>query len=194
MKLPILRFETARLIVRPHRVEDAARYLAWDTDAELVYLNDDESDRYQAFTIEEAELYMRSTARQNPQRGIVHFAIQKKEDDALIGFCIVAEIEPNHRRCKIGITIGERSEWGKGYAREALIPVIDYCFTGLGLNRIMAEIYCMNTRSCRLFERLGFKHEGTLRQSVWKQGQPLDDCLYGLLRKDWEERRGKTGP
>ena len=180
-----LRFETERLILRPHVPSDAEKFQAWDGDAELTYLNDDDSDRYRPFTLDEARLYMADIARQDGRRGVLHFAIEKKAGAAYIGYCMIAEIERQHRRCKIGVTIGERAEWGKGYAHEALVPVIDYCFNGLKLNRVMAEIYCMNERSRRLFEGLGFRHEGTLRQSVWKRGEPLDDCLYGLLREDW---------
>lgn len=181
-----IRLETGRLILRPHAASDAEKYQAWDADPELAYLNDDDSDQYRPFTLDEAQAYLDEIGRQDARRGIVHFAIEKKADGAFIGYCMVADIERQHRRCKIGITIGEKSEWGQGYAREALVPVIDYCFDGLKLNRVVAEIYCLNERSRRLFEGLGFRHEGTLRQSVWKHGQALDDCLYGLLREDWK--------
>jgi len=187
-----IRFETERLIIRPHQPGDADRFCAWDRDPELTYFNDDDSDRFRPFTPEEAALYLEDIGRQDARRGIIHFAIEKKADGDFIGYCMVAEIERQHRRCKIGITIGERAEWGQGYAREALIPVIDYCFDTLKLNRIVAEIYCLNERSRRLFVGLGFRHEGTLRQSVWKRGVPLDDCLYGLLAEDWLLSRPST--
>ena len=50
----------------------------------------------------------------------------------------------------------------------------------------MAEIYAFNERSRKLFESLGFKHEGTLRQNVWKNGGFYDDTIYGLLRDEWK--------
>lgn len=182
------RLETARLILRPHEPHDVEKYRAWDNDPELVYLNDDDSDFFQPLTLEETRLFLADIDQNGGKYGMVHFAIEKKADGAYIGYCMLAEIELQHQRCKIGVTIGEKDEWGKGYAHEALIPVIDFCFGELGLNRVVAEIYCSNERSRRLFAGLGFQHEGTLRQSVWKRGEPLDDCLYGLLREDWAAR------
>lgn len=184
----MFRFETERLVVKPHTIDNARKFYEWDCDPELVYLNEDDSDQYLPATLEDVERYMEDISRVTPRRSTIHFAIHKKIDDQFIGYGMIAFIERQHRRCKLGITIGEKAEWGKGYAHEALVPVLGYCFGPLRLNRVMAEIYCINTRSIRLFEGLGFTHEGTLRQSVWKRGQPLDDCLYALLREDWERR------
>jgi RimJ/RimL family protein N-acetyltransferase len=187
----MFRFETSRLIVKPHTPANAEKMHNWENDPELVYPNDDDSDDFREASFEDVRRYVEQISR--PYRGgeNFHFAIHAKGDDAFIGYGTVALIDRQHRRCRLGITLGEKSVWGRGYAREALEPVIDYCFNDLDLNRIGVEIYCFNERSIRLFESLGFQREGLIRQSVWKGGRPLDDCLYGLLRADWEKIRGK---
>jgi len=184
----MINLETRRLTLKPHTPANAEKFAAWENDPELMWLNDDESDLHETISVADARQYLKRIGQPRPDDDIIHFAIHRKADGALIGFGMVAAIDMLHRRCLIGITIGETAAWGQGYGREALEATLDYCFNALNLNRIVAEIYCFNERSIRLFEGLGFKREGTLRQSVWKNGQFWDDCLYALLRDDWERR------
>lgn len=114
----------------------------------------------------------------------IRYAIRKKDGGELIGYGIVAHIDRYNRRCRLSVVIGEKREWGKGFASEALRAAIDYSFAALGMNRIGAEIYAVNERSIRLFERLGFKREGVIRESVLKNGVFVDEYIYGLLRRD----------
>lgn len=59
--------------------------------------------------------------------------------------------------------------------------LVNYCFTVLGLNRVAAEIFSINERSIKIFENLGFNREGTLRNSVLKNGQYVDEYIYARL-------------
>lgn len=180
--------ETDRLVIKPHQPVNAIRYHQWLTDPDLIMVLRDNSDSYHPPSMEEVQTFMNQASREPISETTIYFAIHTRMDDDFIGYGMLMEIDRMHRRCKIGATIGQKSEWGKGFAREALIPVIGYGFEELGLNRIAAEIYCFNERSRKLFEGLGFQHEGTLRQVVWKQGRAMDDCLYSLLREEWERR------
>jgi len=182
--------ETPRLILKPHTTKNAEKFTQWENDPELVWVNYDDSDLHRAVTVEYTRRYLREIGRPDPDRDSIDYAIHRKPDGAFIGFGMVGHIEMLHRRCTLGITIGEKSAWGKGYAHEALEAVIGYCFNVLKMNRIKVEIYCFNERSIKLFTGLGFSHEGTLRQSVWKNGQFWDDCHYALLREEWEHRSG----
>lgn len=116
-----------------------------------------------------------------------------REPSLFIGYCMAAFIDRYHRKCKFGITIGDKSQWGKGYAREAITAVLRYLFETLEMNRVQCEIYDFNERSIRLFESLGFVREGVCRQSVLKKGRFADEYVYGMLRSDWAENAGKPG-
>ena len=59
-------------------------------------------------------------------------------------------------------------------------------FAALDIVRIYAEPYAYNTGSRRVLEKCGFTLEGTLRQSVYKNGRMLDSCIYALLREELE--------
>lgn len=96
---------------------------------------------------------------------------------------MIAFIDDYNKSCKIGMTIGEKEQWGMGYGTEALIELIRYSFEDLGMNRIGAEIFQFNERSIKLFEQCGFQREGVERELVYKDGKFKDQYIYGLLRK-----------
>lgn len=181
-----MRIETARLVLKPHTIENADQLNRWENDPELIYYNDDQPEPYSSLPLEETLKYIQRHIEVSPNGQAVHYAIHKKEDGLFIGYGMIAFIDRYNRSCRLGITIGDKNKWGQGYAREALLAVIHYCFNNLGMNRIGAEIYAFNTRSLALFEKLGFKREGVLRQCVFKQGKFEDEYLYGLLREGWE--------
>ena len=72
--------------------------------------------------------------------------------------------------------------WGKGYMTWAVRGMCREAFQKLDIVRIYAEPFARNTGSRRVLEKNGFALEGTLRRSVYKNGELLDSCVYGLLR------------
>jgi ribosomal-protein-alanine N-acetyltransferase len=76
----------------------------------------------------------------------------------------------------------------KGYAIEALTALLAHGFAALDLNRVEADIDPRNGASARVLERLGFRHEGLLRERWIVGGQICDTAFYGLLRRDWDVR------
>ena len=97
-------------------------------------------------------------------------------------------IDNFNKACKLSIVIGEKDNWGKGFAKEALIGIIAYCFKKLDLNRIGAEIYDFNKRSIKLFQGLGFIQEGIIREAVRKKEGFRNEIIFGLLKKEWKEK------
>ena len=76
--------------------------------------------------------------------------------------------------------------WGKGIMARAVREMCREAFAALDIVRIYAEPYAYNTGSRRVLEKCGFTLEGTLRQSVCKNGRMLDSCIYALLREELE--------
>lgn len=94
--------------------------------------------------------------------------------------------EPN-RRAEIGYALA-RSAWGRGLMHEALVQWLDWAFGPLGLHRLEADVDPANAASRRSLERLGFQHEGLLRERWLVDGQVADTAFYGLLARDWQAR------
>lgn len=75
--------------------------------------------------------------------------------------------------------------WGKGYMTEAASLAIGYGFQMMGLNRVEAFCDVRNERGAGFFQRIGFEHEGVLREYKQTGTGYTDVNLFSLLRRDW---------
>ena len=103
--------------------------------------------------------------------------------DGLVG-AVGLRLVPEHRRAELGYWIGV-PYWNRGYATEASAGVLEYGFTELSLNRIVARHYQRNPASGRVLEKLGMRHEGTQRQHVVRWDQLEDLECYAILESEW---------
>ena len=95
---------------------------------------------------------------------------------------------PGHdEEAGIGYTLSP-SYWGRRYMAEALPAVLDYLFRIQAMHRVTASVDPRNLRSVRALERLGMRLEAHHVQSEMLDGQPVDDCLYAMLREEWDNR------
>lgn len=116
------------------------------------------------------------------------FVAVNKETDAPVGMISLYHINYRDHNAEIGSTIvGDSSMWGKGIGTEMIRMMLDYAFTDLGLNRVYAYALDFNTGSIRAKEKCGFKIEGTLRQSSYKEGRFYDAIFLGITRTDWNK-------
>lgn len=112
----------------------------------------------------------------------VFFAIVFKDGDRHIGNIKLGPIDPHHHLADIGILIGEKDCWGKGYASEAISLVVGYAFDTLGLHKVTAGCYAPNKGAIRAFEKVGFVREGVRKAHCLFEGEYVDDILLGLVR------------
>lgn len=101
----------------------------------------------------------------------------------VVGLCYVDWVE---RFAEASIIIGPEYR-GKGYGEWALKALCNYGFVDIGLHRIWAEIFSFNKGSIKLFEKIGFKHEGVAREKQFAYGRYHDSIMMGLLEKEWFE-------
>ena len=170
--------ETARLRLRPRRVEDADAVHAVFTDPELM--------RYWSNApLDSIEQTRAMFAREAPEWR--RFTITLKDDDTAIGFVAAGERRQGNVT-EIGYMLA-REHWGGGIAREAVSRVIDHIFLAEGQRRVFADTDPDNAPSRALLEKLGFKLEGYLRAEWETHIGVRDTSLYGLLKDEWEEVR-----
>jgi RimJ/RimL family protein N-acetyltransferase len=98
-------------------------------------------------------------------------------DDHCIGFCALFGFDDSARTAALGITIGDKEYWGKGYGREAITLLVDYAFRLRNLRRIWLTVNGRNERAIRAYTACGFVEEGRLREHVWNNGA-YDDLVY----------------
>ncbi len=118
----------------------------------------------------------------------IQLAIILKENDLLVGIIGIHKIDWLHRRGDISVFIGDKTQWGKGIATEAISLVIKHAFTKLNLRKITAGMWSSNAGCKRCFEKSGFALEGTLRKQFFYKGSYVDEYRMGLFREDWESR------
>lgn len=111
----------------------------------------------------------------------------------LCGAIRVKDIDHADRKANIGYFIGSQFQ-GKGIVTSSVRAVLSHCFDSLGLNRV--ELHCAvgNKPSMRVAERLGFTHEGLLRQDKFLNGVFVDQHVYALLRDDFVLRGERWSP
>ena len=179
--------ETDRLILRRittddmqawfdlHQNEDVLRYL---TDFEVIPDEDEINSM-----IEWCDgVFSRKTG--------IRWAITLKQGDNMIGSCGF-HLYDSHNRClEIGYEL-HRDHWRKGIMSEAVSEVIRFCFEGMHVHRIEANVTSGNDASAGLLRRLGFTLEGTWRDKTYWKGQFHDLWQFGLLEEEYNKDNSK---
>jgi RimJ/RimL family protein N-acetyltransferase len=111
-----------------------------------------------------------------------------------IGDCGLFRLNRVNGTAELGIGIGDRNAWGKGYGRDAVSALVHYGFIMQNLRKIWLEVNGTNERAIRCYRSVGFIEEGRQSQQVWSAGQYLDLVLMGLLRDDWLTYRKPIRP
>ncbi|MFX1489889.1 MAG: GNAT family N-acetyltransferase [Promethearchaeota archaeon] len=135
-------------------------------------------------TIEESKKYI--VQSDSKSRKIVMFEIWHKRDQKPIGYCEIGDFSWQNRNAYIGFLIGEIEYWGQKIGTELTKLLVDYGFKELNFHKITAEALSANTGSQRCLEKNGFKHQGTLKEDMFVDGEYMDMLLYGILKKEWK--------
>ena len=95
---------------------------------------------------------------------IQHLIIEAKPNNQRVGFVILAGLQSEHRNIEfMRIVITEK---GKGYGRAAVRRIKRHAFEELAAHRLWLDVKEHNTRARTLYEREGFRYEGTLRECL----------------------------
>ena len=111
-------------------------------------------------------------------------------DGLLIGQCALFQFDATARTCMLGITIGDKAYWGRGYGRDAVHVLLDYAFRLRNQRRVWLSVHEDNKRAQRAYRACGFVEEGRLRNHVWSNGRYVDLVYMGILREDWLQATG----
>ena len=179
-----LMLQTARLDLRPLAATDADALFALKSDAAV--------QRYGSHVpwtaLQQAVDYIERDRHGVAEGQHAQFAVVHREAGAMLGTCTLYALDAQCRRADVGYALLP-SAWGRGYANEAVTALLDWGFEHLDLNRVEADIDPRNAASARALERLGFTHEGRLRERWIVGGEVSDSDIYGLLAREWRGRR-----
>jgi len=175
--LPVL--ESARVRLRPLRMDDAPEAFAMFSDAQVTRFWS-----FEAWTDPaQAQAWLAERIGWAPP-SVYGWAMADRDDDRFIGTTALFSLSGPLHRAELGYSLMP-SRQGQGLATEAVRRALDFGFDTLGLERIEADVDPRNVASCQLTERLGFQREGLLRNRWRVGGEFADSILYGLLRNEY---------
>lgn len=170
--------EGKRIYLRQVTSGDAeGRYLQWLNDPAI---NRFLESRYQKWSKKSLKDYIKAI---NKNSANVFLAIVASDKDVHIGNIKVGPVDPRYKHADVGIVIGERAYWGKGFATEAIKLVIGYSFKTLKLHKLTAGAYANNIGSIKAFRRAGFSIEGVRRDQFCCNRAYCDGVLLGIVNK-----------
>jgi RimJ/RimL family protein N-acetyltransferase len=117
------------------------------------------------------------------------FTIRLLDDGRIIGGIGLDGINWTQGEAFVGIGLGEREDWGKGYGTDAMRVILRYAFTELNLRRVSLDVFEYNARGVRSYEKAGFVAEGRVRGMILREGRRWDVIYMGILREEWLEEQ-----
>ena len=178
----LLEGNLVRLTVEEPAVS-AVAFARWSHDSEYLRLLD--SSPTNLFSVKQLIDWIQKDQEKEPP-AFYTFQIRNLEDDCLVGFIGLDGTAFPHGDMFVGIGLGEREFWGRGYGTDAMKVILRFAFHEMNLRRISLNTFEYNPRAIRSYEKAGFVHEGRVRKYLWREGQRWDLIYMGILREEWD--------
>jgi RimJ/RimL family protein N-acetyltransferase len=159
----------------------AEAFSRWGRDAEFSRLQS--SNTLKLFSAKPIQEWLEEKREKESDQSF-HFMIRTLKGNMLIGD-IELEVFWNHQDAFVGIGLGERSFWGKGYGTDAMRVLLRFAFGELNLQHVSLNVFKYNPRAIRSYEKVGFAHEGHQRQMIDRDGRRWDLLFMGILHEEW---------
>jgi RimJ/RimL family protein N-acetyltransferase len=173
--------ETARLVLRPFRREDAKRVQALAGDPAVADTTLTIPHPYEDGV---AEAWIAGQPAERAQGTGLTLAVCLKPGGVVVGAVSLGSFRAEHRRAELGYWVG-REYWNNGYCTEAARALVEHGFRALGLNRVHACHFERNPASGRVMAKVGMRREGVLRRHVRARGRFEDVVCYGALAAEF---------
>lgn len=174
-----------RIRLRQIERADLPTFVAW--------LNDPEVRRnlaaYWPMSLAREERWFEEQAQRPVQEQPLVIEARQGESWKVIGNCGFHNLNWHDRNAEMGIMIGAKEEWNKGYATEAMQLLLQVGFETLNLHRLYLRVYERNTAALRAYEKAGFVYEGRQRQGNYDEGGYMDVLMMSVLRPEWDARK-----
>ena len=122
------------------------------------------------------------------------WGVYLKSTNDLIGTATLSDINRHHRWGALGLMIGEKEYWGKGYGTEIINLVVDYAFKRLGLHKVTAGTVAANQGSVKAFQKAGFEIEGKAKSNFYLDGKYHDSLYLGITEEDFQKNLNRNSP
>lgn len=163
----------------------------WQRDSEFHRLLDDTPAMF------ESQKKLKEWFEKQIEKGFephrISFSVRTLDEDRLIGG-LGMWLNLVHSEGWVGLGIGDREFWGKGYGTDMMNVCLQYAFTELNLRRMSLGLMEYNPRALRSYEKAGFRLEGRTRKDISRDGKRYDSLWMGILREEWLQMQKEGTP
>lgn len=154
------------------------------------WLNDPEVHRYLLvggvpLTREDEERFYDSRSTSSD---CFDFEVHVAEDGRFIGHVGLGDVSLVHRHAEMGLVIGSKQDWGKGYGADAIVTCLRFAFLSLGLHSVCIRADEHHERALDLYRRLGFVESGREREWIYREGRFVDHVVFHMLDSEYRVR------
>lgn len=175
-----------RVRLRGVERSDLSQFKDWLNDPEVI----EGLALYLPLSLADEEQWFEEVSKRDGAVKPLAIEIQDGEGWRLAGNMSFFNLEWTNRCAELGIFIGDKSIWNKGYGTESMCLMLQHGFETLNLHRIYLRVYSTNPRARRSYEKAGFVLEGTLREAVYRHGKYADIHVMSVLRSEWSAAEG----
>lgn len=155
------------------------KYLSWLNDKEVTrYLE----CRFSRTTKKDLKHYYQKIKKSRINK---MFAIITKKGNNYIGNIKLGNINFRHKYADLGIMIGEKKYWGKGYGKEACGLLLGHAFNQLNLHKVILGIYANHRQAIKAYQKVGFKIEGRVKKLLNFEDRYVDKIIMGISRSEF---------
>lgn len=105
-----------------------------------------------------------------------------------IGETVINEIDFKNKSANFRIALFNNQHMNKGIGSWATQETVHFAFNEIKLHRLELDVFSINKRAQKVYEKAGFKVEGVRREALLIDGQYVDDILMSILVDEWKER------
>lgn len=172
----------SKVYLSPLQSTDAENWAAWLNDLAVALPLGDEA--YTPLSLEKTQEQVAGAIRD-----CAHvFTIVETSTDRAVGRCLLFAINPVDRNAMLGIFIGEKDAWNRGYGTEATVLLLDYAFNLLNLHSVMLGVFAFNERAIHAYQKAGFQVIGRRRHARLIAGQFYDAFEMDILEDEFRAR------
>jgi RimJ/RimL family protein N-acetyltransferase len=168
-----------KIVLRPYRIEDAEAIYAGAMNPTMRRL----TGTQMTFTLEQTRAYVERVQTADDRAAWI---IAHPETLAPLGEVVIMDIDDTNRSAHLRIGMFHEEHLNKGYGTEAMRLAVDYGFTHLHLHRIELNVFEFNDRAIRVYEKIGFKREGVLRDVLLYEGEFHSAIIMSILEGEWQ--------
>ena len=168
--------------LRELTLDDVEDRYQWSLDTEVTkYLV--VPDQYPPFTREDTRRWIEaSVSREN---GYEQRAIVTKEG-IHIGWVDLKNFDNTNKNAELGIAIGNKEYWGKGYGMAALYSMLQIGFSEFQLEKVWLRVDKDNLQARKSYEKAGFVCEGIMRNDRLRHGEFIHRYRYSMLKEEYQ--------